>query len=160
MAKYLNFEHRVEIPAEALRKKVEAAPFENAAAVLKAYQLLDTLEKHGILDMLRGAISAENTIIDKVAGYANTPEGINTMRNLMVLGKLVGSLNPDVLKDGTHDLTASVVREVQKPAPGLFGILRRLFRGDLLRGIAISMAALESIGKTARDKSEKLGAGK
>jgi hypothetical protein len=42
----------------------------------------------------------EDAIIHKVAGYANTPIGINIMRNLLVLGPLLGSMDPEVLGAG------------------------------------------------------------
>ena len=53
----------------------------------------------------------EDAIIHKVAGYANTPIGINIMRNLLVLGPLLGSMDPEVLGAGVKDLTSSVMTE-------------------------------------------------
>jgi uncharacterized protein YjgD (DUF1641 family) len=141
--------------AEAAHRKLAAAPAEHAEALLKVYALLDTAEKHGILDILRGAISAEDTILDKVAGYANTPEGINTMRNLLVLGKLLGSVDPEFLGQASADLTASVVAEAKIPSAGIISITRRLLGGDALRGLAFTVAALESLGKTARIREAK-----
>jgi len=160
VAQPIEFKPAPATPAELYRRRLEAAPFEHAEALLKVYALLETAEKHAILDILRGAISAEDTILDKVARYANTPEGINIMRNLMMLGKLLGSVDPDLLGEATKDLTASLVQESNKPPSGFLATSRRLFGRDALRGLAITIAALESVGKTARIKSEKLGAGK
>jgi hypothetical protein len=109
MARYLDFKYQAESPEQLLHKKLDAAPLAHAQAVLKAYALLDAAEKRGVLDLLRGAINAEDTVIDKVAGYANTPNGINIMRNLLVLGTLLGSMDPEVLGAGVKDLTSSLV---------------------------------------------------
>jgi uncharacterized protein YjgD (DUF1641 family) len=158
MAKYIEFKHTPTPPAEALAGKIEAAPYDHAEAVLKAFALLDIAEKRGILDILHGAIGAEDAIIDKVAGYANTPAGIHTMRNLLVLAKLFSSIDPDLLGEASKDLTASLVKETRKPRAGFFSTVARLFSGDTLRGLAIAMAALESVGRTARIQSGKLGA--
>ncbi len=155
MARYLDFKYKAESPEQLLHKKLDAAPLEHAQALLKAYALLDAAEKRGVLDILRGAINAEDTIIDKVAGYANTPEGINTMRNLLVLGKLLGSMDPEVLGDCVNDLTGSVVAESKKQPAGIVAILRRLFNGDALRGLGLTLAALESLGRTARRREGK-----
>jgi uncharacterized protein YjgD (DUF1641 family) len=155
MAKYLDFKYRAEFPEELLHKRLDAAPLAHAQALLKAYALLDAAEKRGVLDLLRGAINAEDTIIDKVAAYANTTNGINTMRNLLVLGTLLGSVNPDVLGAGVHDLTASVVAESKKQSSGAFATFRRLFNGDALRGLAVALAALESVGRTARNREKQ-----
>jgi uncharacterized protein YjgD (DUF1641 family) len=149
MAKYLDFKYQAESPEQLLHKKLDAAPSAHAQALLKAYALLDAAEKRGVLDLLHGAIDAENTIIDKVAGYANTTNGINIMRNLLVLGTLLGSMNPDVLGFGVNELTASVVAESKKKPSGAFATFRRLFNGDALRGLSVTLAALESIGRTA-----------
>ena len=155
MAKQLDFKQVPPAPAEVLQRKLEAAPAQHAEALLKAYALLDVAERHGILDLLRGAISAEDKIIEKVAGYANTPEGINSMRNLMVLGKLLGSIDPDVLGGGAEELTESVVAESKRRPAGIFAITRRLFGGDALRGLAITVAALESVGRSARKQARQ-----
>jgi uncharacterized protein YjgD (DUF1641 family) len=150
MAKYLDFKYPGASRAEALQKKLEAAPLENAEALLKAYALLDIANKHGILDVLKGAISAEDAILDKVSGYANTPEGINTVRNLLVVGKLAGSIDPDFLHDASHELISSVVKEAKQEPKGIFGTVRRMFSGDALRGLYILIAGLEALGRTAR----------
>jgi uncharacterized protein YjgD (DUF1641 family) len=155
MAKYLNFQYPGASREEALQKKLDAAPLENAEALLKAYALLDIANQHGILDVLKGAISAEDTIIDKVAGYANTPEGINILRNLLVAGRVAGSLDPDLLHSASRNFTASVVNECKHKPTGLFGTMRRMFSGDALRGLSIVIAGLEALGKTARDREKK-----
>ncbi len=152
MAKYLEFKYSPEAPEDLLQKKLEAAPRDNAEALLKAYALLHAAEKHGLLDLLRGAIHAEDTILDKVAGYANTPEGINSIRNLLLLGKLLGTLDPELLGTGVQDLTASVVAESKQRPAGLFATLRRVFHPDALRGLALAITALESLGRTARSR--------
>ncbi len=157
MAQPIEFRPAPSTPAEAARRRLASAPAEHAEAILKAYALLDTAAKHGILDLLRGAISAEDTILDKVAGYANTHEGIATVRNLLVLGKLLGNVDPEVLGTGAADLTASVVAESKRQPSGIFAITKRLLSGDALRGLAITVAALESVGKTARLGAKKLG---
>jgi uncharacterized protein YjgD (DUF1641 family) len=155
MAKYLNFKYPGASREEALQEKLEAAPLENAEALLKAYALLDIANKHGILDVLKGAISAEDTIIDKVAGYANTPEGINIMRNFLVVGRVVGGVDPDFLHEASQNLTTGVLDECKQQPAGLFGTMRRMFSGDALRGLYILIAGLEALGKTAREREKK-----
>jgi uncharacterized protein YjgD (DUF1641 family) len=157
MAKYIEFQHPVALPVEAVQHKLEAAQIRHADALVKTYALLDAAEKRGLLDLLRGAIDAEGLIVDKAAGYANTPEGINTMRNLLVLGKFFGSVDPEILTETTDDLTASVVREARHRPAGIFSLLKRLLSGDALRGFAVTVAALESIGRTARSQAARSG---
>jgi uncharacterized protein YjgD (DUF1641 family) len=149
----IDFKYQVESLEQLLHKKLDAAPLAQARALSKAYALLDAAEKRGLLDPLRGAIHAEDTIIHKVAGYANTPIGINIMRNLLVLGPLLGSMDPEVLGAGVKDLTSSVMTESKKQPSGAFATLRRIFKSDALRGLSVTLAALEEhrpCGQTGR----------
>ena len=71
------------------------------------------------------------------------------MRNLLVLGTLLGSMDPEVLGAGVKDLTSSVMTESKKQPSGAFATLRRIFKSDELRGLSVTLAALESIGRAA-----------
>lgn len=155
MAKYLNFKYPGASREEALKKKLEAAPLENAEALLKAYALLDIANKHGLLDVLKGAISAEDAILDKVANYANTPEAINILRNFLVLSRAATAIDPDFLHEASRNLITGVVDECKQTPAGFFGTMRRMFSGDALRGLYILIAGLEALGKTARNREKK-----
>ncbi len=157
MAKPIEFKPAPATSAEVARRKLETAPAEHAEALLKAYALLEAAEKHGILDLLRGAISAENAILTKVAEYASTPEGINALRNLLILGRFLGSIDPDWLSQGTKDLTDTLLQESTKRPRGFLPAATRLRNNDAQRGLSIAIGALESIGRTARIRSKKLG---
>ena len=157
MAKFIDYKYKAPPPEEVLREKVAAAPLDHAKALLKVYELLDAAEKHGVLDLLRGAISAEDAILGKVAAYASAPEGVNTVRNLLVLGRLIGSIDPDVFAEGVKDLTTSVVQESKRRPRGFLTITRQLRKGDAVRGLSITLAALESIGRTGRQRARRLG---
>ena len=157
MAKQIEYKVPVRSREDALRQKLEDAPLEHAEALLKMYSLLETAEKHGILDLLRGAISAEDKIIDKVATYASSEEGINVVRNLLILGKLLGSIDPDWLTQGVKDLTDTMLQESKRRPKGFLTATQRLRRNDAQRGLQITIAALESIGRIARVRAKKLG---
>ena len=117
MAQQIAFTQKRPDPRVLLAGKLQEAPLEHAEALLKAYDVLQVAHEHGLLDVLEGAISAEDKIIDKVAGYANTPEGIHILRNLLVAGRIVGSVDPDLLHESSKELTASIERESAKPRP-------------------------------------------
>ena len=157
MAKYIEYKPSPPSREESLGRKLEEAPLKHGEALLKAYELLEMANQHGILDLLRGAINAEDKILEKVSEYASTTEGINVVRNLMILGKLVGSIDPDVLSQAAKDLTSSVLQESKRRPKGFLTATQRLRRGDAQRGLSIALAALESIGKTARIRSRRQG---
>ncbi len=131
---------------EELRRKVSDAPVEHAAAVLSAYELLQEAQDHGVLDTLRGAIGAGDTVIGKASEYANTPEGIRALRNLVSLARLLGELDPVILHAATKAF-AGAHRNVEKSSsPSLWRTLQRLTGPDSQRALARVAAFSESFG--------------
>ena len=154
MAKQIEFNQTALHPKEALSRKLEQAPLEHAEALLKGYEVLQAAQENGVLDLLQGAITAQDKIVEKVAGYANTPEGINTMRNLLVVGSIVGSVDPDFMHQATKELTAGIDRDTRRRRPGLWGTLRRLTSPDVLIGLSLAITVLEVVGRTVRTQSK------
>lgn len=120
---------------EELRHKVEDAPIDHAEAVLAVYELLQEAQDHGVLDTLRGVIGAGETLIGKASEYANTPEGIRLMRNLLATVRLLGELDPGML-----DAAAKAFSEIRHEAegkgsesPSILQIFRRLTGPDSRR---------------------------
>ncbi len=141
---------------EELRRKVEAAPTDHAEALLAAYGVLQEAQDHGVLDVLRGAIGAGGTIIGKVSEYANTPEGIRLMRNLLAAVRILGEVDPGVLDAAAKALTDS--RQISKRdarPPTLWQTLKKLTGEGSLRTLATVAAFSDSFGRTANfEKAE------
>jgi uncharacterized protein YjgD (DUF1641 family) len=135
---------------EELRRKVEDAPIEHAAAVLAAYKLLQEAQDHGVLDTLRGAIGAGEAFIGKGAEYANTPEGIRLIRNLLAMARLLGELDPSILDAMTKALSRIHHNENLRP-PSLLETLRRLTGPDSRRALARVAEFSESLGSAFSD---------
>jgi uncharacterized protein YjgD (DUF1641 family) len=134
---------------EELRGHLDQAPAEHAKALLAAYNLLQELHDRGILDTMTGALSSSDFILETLVETAKTPETIRTIRNLLLLSKVLGSIEPELL-----DRIAEAVPEglAQIPAmktetPGLFSLLQKLNSQDSRRGMAFAVALLESLGK-------------
>jgi hypothetical protein len=47
-------------PRAELRSRLEQAPEEHAEAVLAAYEVLQELHNHGVLEIMRGALAASD----------------------------------------------------------------------------------------------------
>ena len=148
MAEHIEFTVRRDVRQE-LSRKVAEAPVQHAEAILAAYELLQEAQDHGVLDTLRGAIGAGDAFIEKAAEYANTPEGIRTMRNLLVLGKLAGQIDPALLQRAVGALTASFPdpNSPQVDPPSLWQILRRLTGPESRRTLGILAGFTEHFGR-------------
>ena len=82
-------------PREELRARLENAPIEHAAAVLSGYELLQGLHDRGVLELLRAAVGSGDKLVETAVEAARTPEAIRGMRNVLILAKMMGSIEPE-----------------------------------------------------------------
>jgi|GEM_PF-238156 len=129
-----------------LRRKLESASVDHADAVLAAYDLLQRAQDHGVLDTLRGAIGAGDTIIGKISEYANTPEGVRLLRNLLAAVRLLGELDPALLHAAAKAMSQAKAEGAGATQPSLLESLRRLTGPDSRRALARVAKFTESFG--------------
>lgn len=137
--------YRVFTPADAreeLKRKIDAAPLAHAEALLGGYDLLEQAHQSGVLELLRGALSAQDAVINHVVDVVSTPEMVNALRNLLIICKLLGNINP-------VELQASVSGEREgKPQapPTLFSLVGRMGTADARRGLNVATGLLTALG--------------
>src|SRR5580692_9902293 len=85
-------------PREELRKRLDKAPIEHAEALLDSYELLGQLHEHGVFELLRGALGASDKLVETAVDAAKSDESVRAIRNAIILGKILGSINPEVLE--------------------------------------------------------------
>jgi uncharacterized protein YjgD (DUF1641 family) len=136
-------------PRAELRSRLEQAPEQHAEAVLAAFEVLQELHSHGVLEIMRGALAASDEILEKVVDGAKTPEAIRAIRNLLFWRQILGSIEPEWFKgifqaipEGISQATA----ERDQPV-GFFRVLRRLTNKDSLRGLAAAIDFLQAFGR-------------
>jgi uncharacterized protein YjgD (DUF1641 family) len=138
-------QYRVFTPADAreeLKRRIDAAPLEHADALLGAYDLLEQAHKSGTLQLLRGLLSAQDAVITHVSDVLSSPEMVNALRNLLVVGKLLGNINPTQLQ-------AAMVGEQQgRPTapPSLLSLMGRMGTADARRGLNVATGLLTALG--------------
>ncbi len=147
--------YRVFTPPDAreeLKRKIEAAPAEHADAILSAYRLLEEAHESGTLELLRGALAAQDSIINHVVGLVSEPEMMNGLRNLIVLGKVLGNINNQTIEtaiDGDDK-----VKRRHAP-PSLFTLVSRMNTPDARRGIEVAVGLLAALGAAAHPQKKK-----
>lgn len=135
-------------PREELRKRLEQAPVEHAEALLDSYELLGKLHEHGVLELLRGALGASDKLIETAVDVAKSDEAIRAMRNAIILGKILGSVNPDVLQGiavAVGETLGCYERPIIEP-PGLVSLLSQFRHKELRRSMALLNKFLKSFG--------------
>jgi uncharacterized protein YjgD (DUF1641 family) len=135
-------------PREELHKRLEQAPVKHAEALLDSYELLQQLHDHGVFELLRGAFSASDKLIETAVDAAKSDESVRAIRNAMILGKLLGSINPDVLQcvaTAASETMGCYDKPIIEP-PGLLSLLAQFSHKELRRSMALLNKFLESLG--------------
>jgi uncharacterized protein YjgD (DUF1641 family) len=140
-------------PREELQKRIQDAPIAHADAVLSAYDLLQRLHDTGTLDVLRGAFGAGDALVEHVVALLTAPESVTALRNLILIGKLLGSINPDILHAAVEGLPQVTAQTPDAEPPSLFALGRRATSPDARRGLAAAVSVLEVLGRGLAKKS-------
>ena len=137
---------------EEVISRLEKAPAEHAEALLAGFEILQALHDQGVLEILRGVLEGGNKILEIVVEAAKTPEGIRATRNLVILSKILGSIDPELLKRLTQafpDVIKGEAKAEETEAPGFWEVLRILRSKNLRRGLAVVNNVLEALGRNS-----------
>lgn len=157
MARAIGLEVMPRDAREELRKKLDEAPEQHAEALLESYELLQELHNSGVLRLLRGALGSGDKIIETAVNAANSEEGIRGLRNAIILGKMLGSLNPNLLQGFAVALSETL--GCQKPVvepPSLFRLAAEFRQPELRRSMALINRFLEILGHELKTRGDCL----
>ena len=141
-------------PREQVLRQIEDAPVNHAEAVLSAYQLLQQLHDTGTLNVLRGALGAGDVLVEHVVSLITAPESMNALRNLILIGKVLGSINPEVLHAVVGGMPSVAAQVPGAKPPSLFSLGRRMASPDARRGLAAAVGVLEVLGRGLAKEAE------
>jgi uncharacterized protein YjgD (DUF1641 family) len=156
MARPISLELPSRDPREELRKRLEQAPVEHAEALLDSYALLQQLHEHGVFELLRGALGASDKLIETAVDAAKSDDSVRAIRNAIILGKILGSINPEVL-EGVAVAVSQTLGCYDKPIiepPGLFSLLSQFRHKELRRSMALFNRFLETLGNQIKLRGE------
>ena len=103
-------------------------------------------------ELLRGALSASDKLIETAVDAAKSEDSVRAMRNAIILGKMLASINPEVLQSfatATTETLGCYQKPVVEP-PGLFSLLNQFRHKELRRSMALINRFLESLGNQIR----------
>jgi uncharacterized protein YjgD (DUF1641 family) len=135
-------------PREALYHRLEKAPLEHVEALLAAYEVLQGLHDRGVLETLRGALGSSDKVLQILVDAANTPEAITGIRNFMILTRIAGTLEPELLEALAQALPEGMAQAKMPEPLGLWNLLKKLSSQDGRRALTALTGVLESLGKS------------
>ena len=136
-------------PREELRSRLQSAPLEHADALLATYEVLQGLHDRGVLELLRGLLGSGDKVLEIGVDAARAPESVRALRNLLVLFKTLGEIDPDLF-DGFALALPEAMQQAKaqgKEPPGFLAILNKFRSKDLRRGLVAVNSLLEAWGK-------------
>jgi uncharacterized protein YjgD (DUF1641 family) len=155
MARAIDLEGMPRNARDELRWKLEQAPEQHAEALLELYELLQQLHDSGALRLMRGVLRSGDLLLETAVNAAKSEEAIRGLRNAIIIGKMLGSINPDLLQGYANAVSETL--GCQKPAvepPGLFKLFAEFREPELRRSMALINKFLESFGNQLKIRGD------
>ena len=153
MARAIGWEPAARDAREELRRKLEQAPEQHAEALLESYELLQQLHDSGVIRLLRGALGSGGLLLETAVSAVNSEEGIRGLRNAIILGKMLGSINPDLLQGFAVAMTETLgCQKLIPESPGLFKLFAEFRQPELRRSMALINKFLETLGSELKTR--------
>ena len=131
-----------------LQSRLQNAPSQHAEALLSGYDLLQRLHDRGVLDLMRGGLGSSDRVLSIVVDAAKTPEAINATRNLLILSKVMFTLEPDLLEGIAEAVPNSLAQARAKKPLSLWQLLKKTCSQDTRRALSAMLGVVESFGKS------------
>jgi uncharacterized protein YjgD (DUF1641 family) len=147
-------------PRAELQARLQNAPLEHAEALLAAYEVLQGLHDRGVFELLRGALGSSDRVIEIIVEAANTPESIRGIRNILILAKILGTIEPEFVEGVARSLPEAIAftKAHESKAPGVWGVMSKFGNKDFRRGLLLATSILEAIGRNLpAEPTAKLG---
>lgn len=147
MAKPIEMKPQPRNAREELQRRLDNAPVEHADALLSLYEVLQQLHDSGTLDVVRGALGAGDAVLNHVVSLTTQPESVRSIRNVLILAKLLGSIDPDLLHRASEALPQAIEEAKSHELPSLWTLFGRFRSKESRRALAAGASLLEGVGR-------------
>src|SRR5712691_8336031 len=135
-------------PRPELQARLQNAPLEHAEALVAAYAVLQGLHDRGVLELLRGALGSSDKVLAILVDAAKTPGAIIATRNLLILSKVVFTLEPELLENIAKAVPNSLTQAREEKPLSLWQMFKKMCSHDTRRALSAMLRILESFGKS------------
>lgn len=145
-----------------VRQKLAEAPLEHAEALAELLALAEDLRRHNVINTLRGAVGAGGELATHLSEAMAQPETARGLRNLIALGKILGSIDPELIETVQRSLPASwldpAARDESTRTPSLWKVAKTLTSPPARRALLGVGMVLAGVGLyMAREKPARNG---
>lgn len=132
-----------------LQERLAKAPEEHAAALLELLELVEVLHERKVLTTLRGAVGASDSLVSYLSHAAAQPESIRAIRNLLAFGKIVATIDPELIEAVQRAIPPQLKdRNLRHrtPAPSIWKVIRTFWSPPVQRALFAIGLTLAGIG--------------
>src|SRR5258706_5547986 len=129
-----------------LQTRLQNAPLQHAEALLSGYELLQGLHDRGVLDLLRGGLGSSDKVLPILVDAAKTPEAIIATRNLLILSKVVFTLEPELLENIAKAVPNSRAEAREQKPLSLWQMFKEMCNQDTRRALRAMLGIVEPLG--------------
>lgn len=159
MAKAVRNIQRIEITEAEKRqmdlKEVEDALIHNKDAILESLQVIQHMHDRGVISLLNGLFGQGDKVLKILMGKADTPETANTLKNLLLMVGVLGTLDVKQLEPILLKLNAGIARVAEikdhDEKIGYFDIFRSLKDPEVNRSITFLFEFLKGMGEDTKE---------
>jgi uncharacterized protein YjgD (DUF1641 family) len=143
-------------PQHELDVRLQQAPAKHAEAILAAYEVLQSMHDHGVLEVMRGTLGGGKKILEQAVVVGSGPEAIRATRNVLLLVRVLAEIDPVLLSDLTRAIPKALVQANAEEArpPGLIKLLSTFWNRDFRRGLAAFNDLLVVFGRNLSKKDQ------
>jgi len=157
MAKAITNINRIQVTEEQKRKsdleEIETALLDNKDAILQSMDILKHMNQRGVLSLLDGLFSEGDKVLNVLVKAADKPEATNTIKNLLLMIGVLGTINVQQLEPLLLKLNSGIARVAEYTDSedddklGYFDIVRSLKDPEINRALSLLFEFLKGMGE-------------
>lgn len=156
MAKAITNIQHIELSEEQRRRmdleEIETALLDNKEAILKSLDIVRHMNDRGVLSLLSGLFSEGDKVLNVLVKAADKPEATNTLKNLLLMVGVLGTINVQQLEPLLLKLNSGIARvaeykDNEDEKLGYFDIVRSLKDPEINNALSLLFEFLKGMGE-------------
>jgi uncharacterized protein YjgD (DUF1641 family) len=156
MAKAITKIQHIELSEEQRRKmdleEIETALLDNKEAILQSLDIVRHMNDRGVLSLLSGLFSEGDKVLNVLVKAADKPEATNTLKNLLLMVGVLGTINVQQLEPLLLKLNSGIARvaeykDNEDEKLGYFDIVRSLKDPEINNALSLLFEFLKGMGE-------------
>ncbi|RKD68793.1 uncharacterized protein YjgD (DUF1641 family) [Sinobaca qinghaiensis] len=132
-------------------KEIEEVLLANKEGILSSIEILNGLQSNGVLTIINGLLKEGEEVMDILVKTIDQPGVTKSIKNLLLMGGLAGSIDVDKIKpmlDRLNNGLERVSEEEENPhKTNIFSLLKLLRDPEVNRTVTLMVSFLQGMGQ-------------